>query len=59
LGIISFLVGVVLRFIAIAQQEKGNSKFISLITFFVVMFLMTWFGPFQFVQVLTWLKNVS
>ncbi|MFN0312455.1 hypothetical protein [Kurthia sp. ISK08] len=55
---ISFLVGIVLSFIAIANQEEGTLKFISLISFFVVLFLITWFEPFQFVRIFTWLKNI-
>ncbi|MGU3369617.1 hypothetical protein [Bacillus mycoides] len=56
---ISFLVGIVLSFIAVAKREKGTLKFISLISFFVVMFLITWFEPFQVLRIITWLKNVS
>ncbi|MGX5608954.1 hypothetical protein ACWKTZ_21520 [Bacillus cereus] len=36
---ISFLVGITLSFIAVAKREKGILKFISLISFLVVMFL--------------------
>ncbi|MEJ1517522.1 hypothetical protein R3O67_30365 [Bacillus cereus] len=36
---ISFLVGIALSFIAVAKREKGILKFISLISFLVVMFL--------------------
>ncbi|EJR64137.1 hypothetical protein IIO_02036 [Bacillus cereus VD115] len=56
---ISFLVGIVLSFIAVVKREKGTLKFISLISFFVVMFLITWLEPFQVLRVITWLKNVS
>ncbi|PFE03178.1 hypothetical protein COE15_24495 [Bacillus cereus] len=56
---ISFLVGIALSFIAVAKREKGTLKFISLISFFVVMFLITWFEPFQVLRIITWLKNVS
>jgi hypothetical protein len=59
LGLISLLVGVVLSFAAIAKQEKGNLKFISVISFFVVLAIITWFEPFQIVRMLTWLKNIS
>ena len=58
LGFISFLVGIVLSFIAIAKQEAGNLKFISLISFFVVMFLIAWFEPFHVLRMITWLKNI-
>ncbi|EJS67035.1 hypothetical protein [Bacillus cereus] len=55
---ISFLVGSVLSLIAVAKREKGTLKFISLISVFVVMFLITWFEPFQVLRIITWLKNV-
>jgi hypothetical protein len=55
---ISILVGVSLSFIAIAKREKGTLKFISLISFFAMMFLITWFEPFQVLRIITWLKNV-
>ncbi|PFN19343.1 hypothetical protein [Bacillus cereus] len=55
---ISFLVGSVLSLIAVAKREKGTLKFISLISVFVMMFLITWFEPFQVLRIITWLKNV-
>ncbi|WP_144561576.1 hypothetical protein [Bacillus mycoides] len=59
LGCISFVVGIVLSFIAIVKREVGIIKFISLISFFVVMFLITWFEPFQVLRIMTWLKSIS
>ncbi|MDM5193647.1 hypothetical protein QUF93_13955 [Bacillus hominis] len=59
LGFISSLVGIVLSFIAIAKREVGTIKFISLLSFFVVMFLITWFEPFQVLRIITWLKSSS
>nr|WP_154309809.1 hypothetical protein [Metabacillus lacus] len=59
ISFISLLVGVVLSFIAIAKKEKGTLKFISLISFFLMMFVVTWFEPFQLLRIITWLKNVS
>ncbi|MGE6539316.1 hypothetical protein [Bacillus luti] len=58
LGYISFLFGIVLSFIAIVKREDGTLKFISLISFFVVMFLITWFESFQVLRIITWLKNI-
>lgn len=58
LGFISCLVGIVLSFVAIAKQEKGTLKFLSIISFFVVMFLITWIDPLQVVRIITWLKNI-
>ena len=59
LGFISSLIGIVLSFIAIAKREVGTIKFISLISFFIVMFLITWFEPFQVLRIITWLKSIS
>lgn len=56
---ISFLVGMVLSFIAIAKREKGTLKFISPISFFIMMFLITWFEPSHLLRVITWQKNIS
>lgn len=57
-GFIALLVGIVLSFIAITKREEGTLKFISLISFFVVLFLITWFEPFQVLRIITWLKNI-
>ena len=51
-----FLIGVVLSIIAIARREDGRLKFISLISFFVLLFFITWFESFQVLQIITWLK---
>lgn len=59
IGVISLLAGIVLSFIAFSKQEEGILKFISLISFFIVLFLITWFEPFQVVRIITWLKNFS
>ncbi|MGN5650362.1 hypothetical protein [Bacillus sp. Brlt_9] len=57
-GYLSFLVGIVFSFIAITKREDGSLKFISLISFFVMMFLITYFDPFQVIRMITWIKNV-
>ncbi|HDV7170029.1 TPA: hypothetical protein RJ119_002555 [Bacillus cereus] len=57
LGYIS-LIGVVLSIIAIARREDGRLKFISLISFFVLLFFITWFESFQVLRIITWLKNI-
>ncbi len=59
LGFISFLIGIVLSFIAIAKQEGGILKFFSLFSFFIVLFLITWFEPFQVIRTIAWLKNLN
>lgn len=58
-GIISCLIGTVFGFVAIAKQEEGILKFISIGSFFIVLFLISCFEPFQFVRVLAWLKNMA
>ncbi|MFP7487890.1 hypothetical protein SFC65_27460 [Priestia filamentosa] len=59
LGSIFFLSGVVLSFIAIAKQEKGILKFVSLVSFFIILLLVVWFEPFQLIRMLTWLKSLA
>ena len=59
LGFISFLIGIVLSFIAIAKQEGGILKFFSLFSFFIMLFLITWFEPFQVIRTIAWLKNLN
>ncbi|MFF2444351.1 hypothetical protein [Priestia megaterium] len=59
LGFISLLIGIVLSFIAIAKQERGVLKFFSLFSFFIVLFLITWFEPFQVIRTIAWLKNLT
>lgn len=59
MGMVFLLIGVVFSFVAIAKKENGSIKFISLASFFIILFLVTWFEPFQVLRVLTWLKNVT
>ncbi|WP_066070215.1 hypothetical protein [Neobacillus soli] len=59
IGVIFLLIGVVLSFIAISKKEKGSIKFLSLASFFIILFLVTWFEPFQVVRIMTWLKNIN
>lgn len=59
LGFVFLCVGIVLSIIAIAKQEEGILKFISLISFFIILFLTTWFQPLEFIRITTWLNNIS
>ncbi|MBM7580821.1 membrane-bound ClpP family serine protease [Jeotgalibacillus terrae] len=59
IGTVFLLLGVVVSFFAIFKQEKGNMKFISLASFFIILFLITWFKTFEIVLIMTWLKNVT
>ena len=58
IGAIVILLGAVNGFIAIFKREKGNAKFISIGSFFIILFLITWFEPLQVIRVMTWLKNI-
>ncbi|WP_338472596.1 hypothetical protein R4Z10_07605 [Niallia sp. XMNu-256] len=58
LGSIFLFIGAILSFIAISKKEKGRIKFISLASFFMILFLVTWFEPFQVIRVMIWLKNI-
>lgn len=57
-GWISLSVGILFSVIAIVQKEEGVLKFIPLFSYFFVLIIMTWFEPFQFVRLITWLKNI-
>lgn len=59
IGTIFLFIGVVFSFIAIFKKEKGSMKFISLTSFFIILFLITWFEPFQVIRIMTWLKNIT
>ncbi|AXI11181.1 hypothetical protein CUC15_13905 [Oceanobacillus zhaokaii] len=58
IGAIFILLGAIFSFIAIFKNEKGSLKFISLVSFFIILFLITWFEPFQALRIVTWLKNI-
>ena len=58
-GFILLFIGVVLSFIAFARKEEGRLKMISLVSFFIVLLLITWIEPLQIVRMMTWLKNMG
>ncbi|MFB9973104.1 hypothetical protein FPQ10_00005 [Allobacillus sp. SKP2-8] len=58
IGAIFILLGAIFSFIAIFKNEIGRMKFISLVSFFIILFLITWFEPSQFLRIVTWLKNI-
>lgn len=58
IGVIFLLAGVIVSFVAIARKEEGRLKVISLLIFFVVLFLITWIEPLQVIRMLTWLKII-
>ncbi|ETI70540.1 hypothetical protein [Neobacillus vireti] len=51
------IVGSLLCFGAIFRSEKGKVKFLSLAALFLLSFIIVWSEPFQFVRLLTWMKN--
>ena len=57
-GVIFILLGAVFSFIAISKREKGSLKYISIATFFIILFLVTWFDPIQVLRMMTWFKNI-
>lgn len=59
LGILSCLIGIVFSFVAFIKQEKGILKYVSISSFFIMLFLISWFEPFHFIRVLSWLKNIA
>lgn len=58
IGVIFLLLGVILSFFAIARKEEGKLKFVSLLAFFLILFLITWIDPLQVIRMMTWLKNI-
>lgn len=58
-GAIFLLIGGVFSFIAISKKEKGSLKFISVASFFIILFLVTWFEPFQVIRIMSWLKIIT
>ena len=57
-GFISLFVAVILGFMAIAKNEAGKLKYVTILMTFVVFGIVIWAEPFQIVRVLTWLKNI-
>ena len=57
-GFISLFVAVILGLMAIAKNEAGKLKYVTILMAFVVIGIVTWAEPFQIVRVLTWLKNI-
>ena len=58
IGFICLFVAVILGFMAIAKNEAGKLKYLTILMAFVVLGFVTWAEPFQIVRVLTWLKNI-
>lgn len=57
LGFISLFITIILGFIAIAKNEAGRLKYISISLAFVLLGVVTWAESFQIVRVMLWLKN--
>ncbi|WP_318246848.1 hypothetical protein [Bacillus norwichensis] len=57
IGTIFISLGAIFSFIAIFKKEKGSMKFVSLVSFFIILFIITWFEAFQALRTVTWLKN--
>ncbi|VDG97991.1 Uncharacterised protein [Lysinibacillus sphaericus] len=58
LGFILLLLGILFSFIAFLKKEKGVTKIISGVSFFIILFCLVWFEPFMFVYIMTWIKNI-
>lgn len=56
-GFFLFSVGVLLGFIAMFRKEKGKSKYLPVIAYFVLGLIVVWKDPFKVVWLLTWMKN--
>ena len=58
IGFICLFVAVILGLMAIAKNEAGKLKYVTILMTFVVFGIVIWAEPFQIVRVLTWLKNI-
>ena len=58
-GLTACLIGIIFSIVAFIKQEEGMLKVYSVCTFFIVLFLISWFEPFQLIRVLAWLKNMA
>ncbi len=58
-GFFIILLGVMLCFTAFFLNENGNTKFITLAFSILVIFIITWYRPFEIIRLISWLKNIS
>lgn len=58
IGFIFISLGAIFSFIAIARREKSRIKILPLTSFFIILFLIAWFEPFQVIRIMTLLKNI-
>lgn len=56
-GFSLLFISLLLSFGAVFKREQGKIKFLSVLTFFLFSFIITWYDPFQIVRLLTWMKN--
>ena len=58
-GFASLIIGLLLSFAALFKGEQGKIRFLPVIAFFLLSFIITWNDPFQILRLLTWIKNLS
>ncbi|MFE5426433.1 hypothetical protein [Peribacillus simplex] len=56
-GFGALVIGMLCSFGAMYKNEKGKLKFLAVAAFFLLSFILVWNEPFQFVRLLTWMKN--
>lgn len=56
-GFAVLIISLLLSFTAVFKKEHGKTKFLPVVTFFFLSFIITWNDPFQIVRFLTWIKN--
>ncbi|WP_456276269.1 hypothetical protein [Bacillus sp. AK128] len=59
IGLLALILGGLLGFISLFKQEIGRLKLVSISSFFIILYLLTWFESIQFIRILTWLKNIA
>ncbi|MCM3728777.1 hypothetical protein M3226_24330 [Neobacillus cucumis] len=57
LSFVFWFIGLLLSFSAMFKKEHGKTKFLAVIAFFILSFIISWNDPFQIVRLLTWIKN--
>ncbi|ATP39950.1 hypothetical protein CSE16_07745 [Solibacillus sp. R5-41] len=56
-GLTLLIISLLLSSTALFKREQGKTKFLPVVAFFILSFIITWNEPFQIVRLLTWIKN--
>lgn len=56
-GFAVLIIGSFLSFAALFKREQGKIKFLPVVAFFFLSFIITMYDPFQVIRLLTWIYN--